>query len=176
MRDFKQDLALSNVEEDRVRGFLSRYFNAKCYDTYSNDFYAIILGRLNIDYFLVREDSIITVEKKVRNGKYYLDSLAVEIEIISNDNVRIGNLFTTKADYMLYLWQVDNELLSQGLMVRLDKFREWFRENCNRYRDIDTVPTRYTKGNKTYTWHAKIKVIPLIDILMHDWIERINVW
>ncbi|GIU71968.1 MAG: hypothetical protein KatS3mg003_1447 [Candidatus Nitrosocaldaceae archaeon] len=157
MRSFIKDLKDSDIDEDRVIEFLSEYFNAECYSI-ENKGYGIILQRLGIDYYLIKDDRIITVQKKIRDDRYYMRDILIELyHIDSNNKKHDGNFYAIKADYLLYLWQENNELLSRGLLINVNKLKRWFYANNDRYEIVKSEGTYC--GNRR--WITYNKIIPI---------------
>jgi hypothetical protein len=157
MRSFIKDLKDSNIDEDGVIKFLSKYFNAEC-NYVENKCYGKILQKLGIDYYLTKDDKIITVQKKIRDDRYYMRDILIELyHIDSNNKKHDGNFYQLKADYLLYLWQEDNQLLDRGLLINVNRLKHWFYTNNDRYEIIKTEGTYY--GNTK--WITYNKIIPI---------------
>ncbi len=169
VRSFIKDLKNSNIDEDIVIKFLSNYFNAEC-NYVENKGYGKILQKLGIDYYLLKEDKIITVQKKIRDDRYYMRDILIELyHIDSNYKKHEGNFYAIKADYLLYLWQENNQLLSRGLLININRLKRWFYANNDRYEIVKSEGTYY--GNRRWITYNKIIPIMHLDSDIYEEIE-----
>ncbi len=167
MRSFINDLKDSNIDEDRVIQFLNNHFNTN-FNYVESKGYGIVLQKLGIDYYAIK-DVIITIEKKIRDDKYYMKDILLELYHIANNKRYEGNFYHIKADYMLYLWQCNNQLLDKGLLINFNRLKRWFYNNHDRYK---IVKTRGTFRGKM-KWITYNKIIPITH-LDYDIYEEIT--
>lgn len=108
---------------------------------------------------------IITVQVKVRDPRYYMQDICIEVLHESEDSTMksLGNIFDLRAHYMLYIWR-GNE---RGLLLNVDKLREFFSRNKSKY---DLVQTR---GTYSYSrrWITYNMIIPLKDITCYGIVD-----
>jgi len=107
-----------------------------------------------IDKILTLEDgSQITIEEKIRDKKYINNDIVIEEQSNIEKNTP-GWIYYSKADYLAYSWLQDG--LSKILIFNMEKLREWYQKNKDKYNIIMT--------NTNNLYHTSFRIIPLEDI------------
>lgn len=170
MRLFGRDLNnydLNSIYSNIVEEILRTRFNADkvCKINSKDNFYGFILEKLGIDYIIEKEEEnelfrkFITIQVKIRDPKYYMKDICIEVmhESLNDPSIKsLGYIFDIKADYLLYMWQDRSE----ALMINVNKLKEYFWLNKSRYKLIPTKGT-YTSDKKWITYNM---FIPLEDL------------
>lgn len=178
MRSFDNDLKnydLSNAYREIVEKILRAYFHTeKVYKVNSKEhFYAYVLEKMGIDYVIILQQEeeegegrelfkkIITIQLKIRDSKYYMKDICVEVmhESLQDRSKSLGYIFDIKADYILYSWGKDNKLLPSMLLISVDRLKRFFWLNKSKY---ELIPTKgsYSADKEWITYNM---FIPLED-------------
>lgn len=178
MRSFDNDLKsydLNSAYREIVERILRAYFHTeKVYKINSKEqhfFYAYVLEKLGIDYVILQDEEegelfkkIITVQLKIRDSKYYMKDICIEVmhESLQDRSTKsLGYIFDIKADYLLYIWANDDKklLLSPILLINVDRLKRFFDKNKSKY---DLIPTKGSYSTDK-AWITYNMFIPLED-------------
>lgn len=113
-----------------------------------------------------------TFDVKFRDNKYYLKGILIETVSVVEEG-KPGWFYTSQADEIIYLWlnKERTGLMPLGFRVfhRDRRFREWFEEHKNHYRE------QYTSSEKDgKVWHSRFVVVPIEDFPSGT-LQRFNV-
>lgn len=110
---------------------------------------------------IILEKFKIKIDIKTRENKYCCHDIFIETMSVVEKEI-LGWHYTTKADAIFYCWRnkYDTGISDSYLIwVQDEKFREWFKNNKAKYREVKAESKRDYLNHKS-KWHTLGRVVP----------------